>query len=127
MSQQALSITKEVLDLAKKEFDLATKNLDMAAEAFNIAQNKRDLLRQYRQSYIERLANNLGANVQLDSNKDLIVYFKKLDQAIMEQHEVVESTRQQLSIQHQLWQESQRKKLSLEALAKASSRSKSHI
>jgi flagellar FliJ protein len=47
-------------------------------------------------------------------------FFKKLDQAIAGQQEVLEMTKQQVKVQRQLWQESQRKKLSYEVLTQRS-------
>jgi flagellar FliJ protein len=59
----------------------------------------------------------LEAGMNAESFQNFQNFFGKLDQAIAGQQEVVELANQQVIIQRQLWQESQRKKLSYEVLS----------
>jgi flagellar FliJ protein len=62
----------------------------------------------------------LEAGMGAEAYQNFQNFFGKLDQAITGQQEVVELANQQVKVQKQLWQESQRKKMSYEVLSKRS-------
>jgi flagellar FliJ protein len=83
----------------------------------NEAQAKQDMLNEYRLDYVKNLNKILEAGMGAEAYQNFQNFFGKLDQAIAGQQEVVELALQQVKVQKQLWQESQRKKLSYEVLS----------
>lgn len=103
--------------IATKEVDEATEALAKAMKLANEAQAKQDMLNEYRLDYVKNLNKILEAGMGAESYQNFQNFFGKLDQAIAGQQEVVELALQQVKVQKQLWQESQRKKLSYEVLS----------
>lgn len=103
-------------DIASKEVDEAAVALAKAMKLANEAQAKQDMLNEYRLDYVRNLNKILEAGMGAKAYQNFQNFFGKLDQAIAGQQEVVELANQQVKIQKQLWQESQRKKLSYEVL-----------
>jgi flagellar FliJ protein len=104
-------------DIASKEVDEATEALAKAMKLANEAQAKQDMLNEYRLDYVKNLNKILEAGMGAEAYQNFQNFFGKLDQAIAGQQEVVEQANQQVKVQKQLWQESQRKKLSYEVLS----------
>ncbi len=117
MATQASNVLKMLKEIAAKEVDLAAEALAHAMKAASEAQNKYEMLLEYRQDYVKNLNKILEAGMGAEAYQNFQNFFKKLDQAIDGQQDVVEMTEQQVTIQRQLWQESQRKKLSYEVLS----------
>ena len=113
-SSRTLKMLKEI---AAKEVDLVAEALALAMKTVNEAQNKCDLLREYRQDYVKKLNKLLEAGIGAEEYQNFQNFFSKLDQAVNGQQEVVEFAKRQEKVQRQLWQESQRKKLSYEVLS----------
>jgi len=103
--------------IATKEVDEATEALAKAMKLANEAQAKQDMLNEYRLDYVKNLNKILEAGMGAEAYQNFQNFFGKLDQAIAGQKEVVELANQQVKVQKQLWQESQRKKLSYEVLS----------
>jgi flagellar protein FliJ len=103
--------------LASKEVDEATEALAKAMKLANDAQAKLEMLNEYRLDYEKNLSKILEDGMGADAYQNFQNFFGKLDQAIAGQQEVIELANQQLKIKKQLWQESQRKKLSYEVLS----------
>ena len=103
--------------IATKEVDEATESLAKAMKLANEAQAKQDMLNEYRLDYVKNLNKILEAGMGAEAYQNFQNFFGKLDQAIAGQQEVVELALQQVKVQKQLWQESQRKKLSYEVLS----------
>lgn len=103
--------------IATKEVDEATEALAKAMKQANEAQAKQDMLNEYRLDYVKNLNKILEAGMGADAYQNFQNFFGKLDQAIAGQQEVVELANQQVKVQKQLWQESQRKKLSYDVLS----------
>ncbi len=120
MATQANNVLKMLKEIAAKEVDLAAEALAQAMKAASEAQSKYELLLEYRQDYAKNLNKILEAGMGAEAYQNFQNFFKKLDQAIAGQLDVVEMTKPQVTIQRQLWQESQRKKLSYEVLSQRS-------
>jgi flagellar FliJ protein len=103
--------------IATKDVDEATEALAKAMKLANEAQAKQDMLNEYRLDYVKNLNKILEAGMGAEAYQNFQNFFGKLDQAIAGQQEVVELALQQVKVQKQLWQESQRKKLSYEVLS----------
>jgi flagellar FliJ protein len=117
MAKQSSNILGVLKGIASKDVDEATLAFAKAMKLANEAQAKQDMLNEYRLDYEKNLNNILEAGMNAESFQNFQNFFGKLDQAIAGQQEVVELANQQVIIQRQLWQESQRKKLSYEVLS----------
>jgi flagellar FliJ protein len=106
--------------IASKEVDEAAEALAKAMKVATEAQAKQDMLNEYRLDYVKNLNKILEAGMGAEAYQNFQNFFGKLDQAIAGQQEVVELANQQVKVQKQLWQESQRKKLSYEVLSERS-------
>ncbi len=120
MATQTTSVLKMLKEIAAKEVDLATEALAHVMKAASEAQSKYELLLEYRQDYVKNLNKILEAGIGAEAYQNFQNFFKKLDQAITGQQDMVDMAKQQVTIQRQLWQESQRKKLSYEVLLQRS-------
>lgn len=120
MATQTSSVLKMLKEIAAKEVDLAAEALAHAIKAASEAQSKYELLLEYRQDYVKNLNKILEAGIGAEAYQNFQNFLKKLDQAITGQQGMVDMTKQQVTMQRQLWQESQRKKLSYEVLTQRS-------
>lgn len=116
MATRSNNVLGMLQDIASKEVDEAAVALAKAMKLANEALAKQDMLNEYRLDYVRNLNKILEAGMGAKSYQNFQNFFGKLDQAIAGQQEVVELANQQVKIQKQLWQESQRKKLSYEVL-----------
>jgi flagellar export protein FliJ len=96
-------------EMAAKELRIATENYAEAEKSLKKAQFECDRLRQFRQDYVDRFNNEIKFYVNDETHHGFRSFFSRLDLVIFEQQEIVENLRCELSIQRQLWQESQRK------------------
>ncbi len=117
MAMKSNNVLGMLQDLASKEVDEAAVALAKAMKLANEAQVKQEMLNEYRLDYVRNLNKILEAGMGAKSYQNFQNFFGKLDQAIAGQQEVVEMANQQVKIHKQLWQESQRKKLSYEVLS----------
>lgn len=117
MAKQSSNVLGMLQGIASKEVDEAAIALAKAMKLANEAQAKQDMLNEYRLDYVRNLNKILEAGMGAKAYQNFQNFFGKLDQAIAGQQEVVALANQQVKIQKQLWQESQRKKLSYEVLS----------
>jgi flagellar FliJ protein len=117
MATQSSKVLGMLKGIATKEVDEATEALAKAMKLANEAQAKQDMLNEYRLDYVKNLNSILEAGMGAEAYQNFQNFFGKLDQAIAGQQEVVELANKQVKVQKQLWQESQRKKLSFEVLS----------
>lgn len=115
------NISKNVLKIlgetAGKDVDVAAEALAKAMKNAYEAQSKYDLLKQYRQDYLRNLTKTLENGMNAEAHQNFHHFLAKLDQALAGQKEVLISAQYQVTVQKQLWQACQRKKLSYEVLA----------
>lgn len=122
MAAQSSTAILMLKDLAAKEVDLAAEALAQAMKMADEALSRQKLLHEYRQGYVESLNKSLETGMGAEAYQNFQNFFGKLDQAIAGQLEVVESTKRLVNHKRELWQESQRKKLSYEVLMQRSAR-----
>lgn len=120
MAAQSSNVLNMLQGIASKEVDEAAEALAKAMKVATEAQAKQDMLNEYRLDYVRNLNKILEAGMGAEAYQNFQNFFGKLDQAIAGQQEVVELANQQVKVQKQLWQESQRKKLSYEVLSERS-------
>lgn len=117
MAKQSSNVLGMLQGIASKEVDEAAIALAKAMKLANEAQAKQEMLNEYRLDYVRNLNKILEAGMGAKAYQNFQNFFGKLDQAIAGQQEIVELANQQVKIQKQLWQDSQRKKLSYEVLS----------
>ena len=103
-------------EIAAKEVDMAAEALAKSIKFAEEAKAKQDMLSGYRQDYVNNLNKILVEGMGTEAYQNFYQFFAKLDQAISGQQQAVEIANQQVQVNRQLWQESQRKKLSYEVL-----------
>lgn len=116
MATQSNNVLKMLSEIAVKEVELATEALARAMKAADEAQSKHDMLIDYRKGYLDNMNKSLSVGMGAEAYQNFQNFLKKLDQAISGQQEVVELTKQQVKVHRELWQESQKKKLSYDVL-----------
>ena len=120
MATQSTSVLKMLQEISAKEVDMATEALAKAMKLASEAKTKQDLLLEYRQDYVKNLNRILEAGMGAEAYQNFQNFFGKLDQAIAGQQDVVDMANRQVKVHRQLWQESQRKKLSYDVLLQRS-------
>jgi flagellar FliJ protein len=116
MTTKSGNVLKMLEEIATKEVELATEALAKAMKVVDEAQDKYDMLLEYRKGYQDNLNANLSKGMSAEAYQNFQNFFKKLDHAIAGQKEVVVFAEQQVKVHRTLWQESQRKKLSYDVL-----------
>ena len=120
MTTQPTSVLKMLQEISAKEVEMAAEALAKAMKMASEAQSKYDLLLEYRQDYVKNLNKILEAGMGAEAYQNFQNFFGKLDQAIAGQQEVIGMANRQVKVHRQLWQESQRKKLSYDVLLQRS-------
>mgnify|MGYP001586681932 CR=1 FL=1 len=90
MTKNSTSTLRMLKEIAAKEVDLAAEALALAMKAVGEAQNKHDLLREYRQDYVKKLNKQMESGISAEEYQNFQNFFSKLDQAVIGQQEMVE-------------------------------------
>jgi len=106
-----------LIDLANKETDEAAKWLGTALRAGEEAEQKLDLLMQYRDDYAARCQSNLTTGISTTHFNNFQVFMQKLDHAIAGQQTVVSDAKQRIAQARAAWQACEQKKMSFVTLA----------
>jgi len=93
-----------LIDLANKETDEAAKWLGTALRAGEEAEQKLDLLMQYRDDYAARCQSNLTTGISTTHFNNFQVFMQKLEQAIAGQQKVVSDARLRIAQARTSWQ-----------------------
>lgn len=117
---RSTGVVNALKEIAAKEVDLAAEALAMAIRVSEEAQSKHAMLCQYREDYLKNQNNLMESGMGAEVYRNFQNFFNKLDQAVNAQGEVLDYTKKQVQIQRELWQETQRKKLSYGVLAQRS-------
>lgn len=112
--------------LAANEVDAATEKLMAINRLADEAENKLEMLQQYRNDYRDRLAMDMEAGLPAKLLMNFQNFLAKLDQAIAGQQEMVDSIKKQYETQQGVWQESQKKKLTFDVLVEKSEKQARH-
>lgn len=127
MTTKSGNVLKMLNEIAEKEVELATEALARAMKMADEAQKKHDMLIEYRKGYLDNMNKSLATGMGAEAYQNFQNFLKKLDQAITGQQEVVEFTQQQVKVHRELWQESQKKKLSYDVLIERSDKRASKV
>lgn len=116
----APAVINTLQELAGKEVDQAAEKLGGINKQLEEELGKLEMLRGYRNDYLEKLSRQLSAGLDAQAHQNFQRFMRMLDQAIAGQEDAVQSARQQVQQCRELWQASQRKKLSYEVLGERS-------
>ena len=116
MATRAAGVMSMLKEMAQKEVDTATEALAEAMKIADEAQSKYDLLVEYRNDYSKNLQQSLEMGIGAMAYQNFQGFFRKLDQAVKGQFEMLVSAQHHVLVQKKRWKESQRKKLSYDVL-----------
>jgi flagellar FliJ protein len=111
-----------LIDLANKETDEAAKLLGATLRAGEEADQKLDLLMQYRDDYAARCQTNLASGISTTHFNNFQAFMQKLDHAIAGQQKVVSDAKQRIAQARAAWQACEQKKMSFVTLADRASK-----
>ena len=111
-----------LIDLANKETDEAAKLLGAALGAGEEADQKLDLLTQYRDDYAARCQSSLATGISTTHFNNFQAFMQKLDHAIAGQQKVVSDAKQRIAQARAAWQACEQKKMSFVTLASRASK-----
>ena len=111
-----------LIDLANKETDEAAKLLGATLHAGEEADQKLDLLMQYRDDYAARCQSNLATGISTTHFNNFQAFMQKLDHAIAGQQKVVSDAKQRIAQARSAWQACEQKKMSFVTLADRASK-----
>jgi flagellar FliJ protein len=111
-----------LIDLANKETDEAAKLLGTTLRAGEEADQKLDLLMQYRDDYAARCQTNLASGISTTHFNNFQAFMQKLDHAIAGQQKVVSDAKQRIAQARAAWQACEQKKMSFVTLADRASK-----
>jgi flagellar FliJ protein len=110
------SALNTLIELAQKETDDAAKRLGEALRSIEEAEQKLDLLLQYRNDYALRCQSNLSNGISATHFNNFQMFMHKLDQAIAGQQAVVSDARFCSEQTRSNWQSCEQKKMSFVTL-----------
>jgi len=106
-----------LIDLANKEADETAKRLGIALRAGEEAEQKLELLTQYRDDYAARCQTTLSTGISTTQLHNFQLFMQKLEHAIAGQQKVVADAKQKIAQARAVWQACEQKKMSFVTLA----------
>ncbi|MHB1084171.1 MAG: flagellar export protein FliJ [Thiobacillus sp.] len=111
-----------LIELANKETDEAAKQLGIALRVSEEANQKLELLEQYRNDYAARCQSNLASGISTTHFNNFQVFMRKLDDAIAGQQKVVSDAQARALQARTAWFACEQKKMSFVTLADRASK-----
>jgi len=99
MATRAAGVMSMLKDIAQKEVDTATEALAEAMKIADEAQSKYDLLVEYRNDYSKNLQQSLEMGIGALAYQNFQGFFRKLDQAVKGQFEMLVSAQHHVLVQ----------------------------
>ena len=106
-----------LLDIATTRMDDAARTLGELIASERSAQQKLDMLEQYRAEYKERFVEATSAGITLDAMRNFSNFIHRIDEAIEVQHKAVEESRQSTAQGQKMWMNQRNKVRALDTLA----------
>jgi len=113
----APTVIETLIDLTLIESDAAAKRLGKAVRTSEESQEKSTLLENFRQEYIEKLQATLATGLSMLQHKNYQDFIRGLDCAIAQQSHICLIDQGHVQEQKNLWQQSERKRLSYTTLS----------
>lgn len=105
-----------LLGLASTDTDNAAKRLGDALSACRTAEEKLEMLHQYREEYQARFNASLTQGLTASGYRNFQLFLGKLDQAIAGQQQIVQDAQQRINRERGAWQACERKRKSYDLL-----------
>lgn len=115
-----------LLELANQACDEAAKRLGVVLRTSEEANQKLDLLLQYRNDYALRCQSNLANGISTTHFHNFQVFMQKLDHAIAGQQKVVSDAKERTEQARAAWLSSEQKKMSFTTLADRANKEIAH-
>ncbi len=112
-----ISALDTLIDLATTATDEAAKRLGNAIRAGEEAQNKLNMLSQYREDYAARFQSSLSKGMSPADYRNFQLFMQKLDTAIAGQEQILATAQRRIAQEQTAWRESERKRISFDTLA----------
>ena len=106
------SVIETLIELTMQQSEEAAKRLGQATRQSEQAQEKLDLLRQYRQEYVEQLQAQLSQGINVAGHANFLRFIQGLDRAILQQDAAVLQSQRVVERERESWREHERKRLS---------------
>lgn len=106
-----------LIELATKDSDAATKQLGRCVRIRDEAQQKLDMLLQYRDEYAVRFEQNLARGLSATAYRNFQLFIEKIDNVLAGQQEVLNLAQGRTDEAKTAWQACERKRLSYDTLA----------
>ena len=105
-----------LIELAEKATDEAAKHLGRMIRAHEETENKLNLLIQYRDDYAQRFQEGAAKGLSAAQYGNFMSFIGKLDGAIEGQRQVVADAEHKIQLAKNMWQGSEKKRLSYNTL-----------
>jgi flagellar protein FliJ len=106
-----------LIDLATKETDEAAKRLGYAIRTSEEADQKLQMLLQYRDDYMLRFNTAMQAGLSPSGYRNFQQFLDKLEEAIKGQQKILQDTQRRVVTERGAWQGCERKRMSYDTLA----------
>lgn len=116
MAAQSTSVIKLLQEKAVKEVNTAQEVFAAALKSSEEANNKHNMLLEYKQGYEDNLKKSLTSGLNIEAYQNYQNFLEKLDEALQGQKSILGMAEQVLQIRRKSLQEAQKKKLSYEVL-----------
>lgn len=111
------SALNALIDLANKETDAAARHLGAVLRSCEEADQKLELLLQYRNDYALRCQSNMASGISTTQFHNFQIFMQKLDHAIAGQQKVVSDARVRAEQARSAWLACEQKKMSFVTLS----------
>jgi flagellar FliJ protein len=105
-----------LIELAEKNSDEAAKRLGKTIHAHEETEKQLNLLLQYREDYQQRFQDGAAKGLSAAQYGNFISFINKLDGAVDGQKQVVRDAEYKIIMARNIWQESEKKRLSYNTL-----------
>ncbi len=106
------SVIQTLVEITTKQSKEAAKRLGQATRQSEQAQEKLDLLQQYRQEYLDQLQTQMCVGLSVSGHANFRRFIQGIDRAIAQQDAAVRQSRHLVECERNSWQEQERKRLS---------------
>lgn len=106
-----------LIELATVDTDNAARRLGAALSASRDAEQRLEMLRQYRDEYNANFQATMAKGVTASAYRNFQLFLGKLDQAIAGQQQIVQESQRRIGHERGAWQDCERKRKSYDLLA----------
>lgn len=106
------SVIETLIELTTQQSEEAAKRLGQATRQSEQAQEKLDLLQQYRQEYVDQLQTQMSNGLSVAGHANFLRFIQGLDRAISQQDAAVLQSKYLVERERDSWREHERKRLS---------------